>query len=180
MIDQSHNVTDPIESLIRSANEIRRAYAQALLVDRAALRGYQDENDALMASETLKAGFRLDVEPILARARLDAGGAIDPVAAFRASGYRARVANERPAARASGGASSDAGGGRMTNLYRTAIEELARVADAIDDAAVDEACRRIAQARHVSVYAGGREGLQVKASPCACSISAVRFRWWAT
>ena len=37
MIDQSHNVTDPIESLIRSAGEIRRAYAQALLVDRDAL-----------------------------------------------------------------------------------------------------------------------------------------------
>ncbi|KQQ91088.1 L-rhamnose catabolism isomerase [Aureimonas sp. Leaf324] len=103
MIDQSHNVTDPIESLIRSASEIRRAYAQALLVDRDALRGHQDENDAMMASETLKAGFRLDVEPILARARLDAGGAIDPVAAFRTSGYRARVAGERPAARASGG-----------------------------------------------------------------------------
>ncbi|MBB3934945.1 L-rhamnose catabolism isomerase [Aureimonas phyllosphaerae] len=103
MIDQSHNVTDPIESLIRSANEIRRAYVQALLVDRQALRGHQDENDVMMASETLKAGFRLDVEPILAQARLDAGGAIDPVAAYRTSGYRARVASERPAARASGG-----------------------------------------------------------------------------
>ncbi|WP_279481692.1 L-rhamnose catabolism isomerase [Aureimonas sp. SK2] len=103
MIDQSHNVTDPIESLIRSAGEIRRAYAQALLVDRAALRGYQDENDALMASETLKAGFRLDVEPILVRARLEAGGAIDPIAAYRTSGYRAQVAAERPAAKASGG-----------------------------------------------------------------------------
>ncbi|WP_294644172.1 L-rhamnose catabolism isomerase [uncultured Aureimonas sp.] len=103
MIDQSHNVTDPIESLIRSASEIRRAYAQALLVDRDALRGYQDENDVMMASETLKAGFRIDVEPILAKARLDAGGAIDPVAAYRTSGYRARVAGERPAARASGG-----------------------------------------------------------------------------
>ncbi|MFY8100331.1 MAG: L-rhamnose catabolism isomerase, partial [Allorhizobium sp.] len=53
MIDQSHNVTDPIESLIASANEIRRAYAQALLVDRAALEGYQSGNDALMATETL-------------------------------------------------------------------------------------------------------------------------------
>jgi L-rhamnose isomerase/sugar isomerase len=40
MIDQSHNVTDPIESLINSANEIRRAYAQALIVDRKALSGY--------------------------------------------------------------------------------------------------------------------------------------------
>lgn len=103
MIDQSHNVTDPIESLIRSANEIRRAYAQALLVDRGALAAYQDSNDALMASEVLKDGFRTDVEPILARARLDAGGAIDPIAAYRASGYRAKVAAERPAASAGGG-----------------------------------------------------------------------------
>ena len=103
MIDQSHNVTDPIESLIRSGNEIRRAYTQALLVDREALRGFQDANDALMASETLKAAFRTDVEPILARARLDAGGAIDPVAAYRASGYRAAVAARRPASRGSGG-----------------------------------------------------------------------------
>ncbi|KTR05381.1 sugar isomerase [Aureimonas ureilytica] len=103
MIDQSHNVTDPIESLIRTAGEIRRAYAQALLVDRAALRGFQDENDALMASETLKAGFRFDVEPILAKARLEAGGAIDPIAAYRTSGYRQRVSQERPASRGSGG-----------------------------------------------------------------------------
>ena len=103
MIDQSHNVTDPIESLIRSADEIRRAYAQALLVDRKALTGYQDDNDALMASETLKQAFRTDVEPILAQARLDAGGAIDPVAAYRASGYRAKVAAERPAMVGGGG-----------------------------------------------------------------------------
>lgn len=103
MIDQSHNVSDPIESLIRSADEIRRAYAQALLVDRAALEAFQGANDALMASETLKAGFRADVGPILARARAEAGGAIDPVAAYRASAYRARVAAERPAAQGGGG-----------------------------------------------------------------------------
>lgn len=103
MIDQSHNVTDPIESLISSANEIRRAYAQALLVDRAALAGFQDTNDALMASETLKRAYRTDVEPILAQARRRAGGAIDPVATYRASGYRAQVASERPAVKGSSG-----------------------------------------------------------------------------
>ena len=97
MIDQSHNVTDPIESLISSANEIRRAYAQALLVDRTALSGYQDANDALMASDTLKRAYRADVEPILAEARRRAGGAIDPVATYRASGYRAMVSAIRPA-----------------------------------------------------------------------------------
>ncbi|KQS81395.1 sugar isomerase [Rhizobium sp. Leaf384] len=103
MIDQSHNVTDPIESLMSSANEIRRAYAQALLVDRAALDGYQDENDALMASDTLKRAFRTDVEAILAEARRRDGGAINPIAAYRASGYRQRIGAERPAARAGGG-----------------------------------------------------------------------------
>lgn len=103
MIDQSHNVTDPIESLIASANEIRRAYAQALLVDRAALEGYQSDNDALMATETLKRAYRTDVEPILAEARRRAGGAIDPVATYRASGYRARVAAERPAVKGGSG-----------------------------------------------------------------------------
>jgi L-rhamnose isomerase/sugar isomerase len=97
MLDQSHNVTDPIESLMLSAVEVQRAYAQALLVDRKALEGFQDTNDALMATQTLKAAYRTDVEPILAMARLKTGGAIDPVAAYRAAGYRAKVAAERPA-----------------------------------------------------------------------------------
>ncbi len=103
MLDQSHNVTDPIESLMVSAMEVQRAYAQALLVDREALSAYQDVNDALMGSQTLKQAFRTDVEPILAMARLENGGAADPVATYRASGYRARVSSERPAVTGSGG-----------------------------------------------------------------------------
>ncbi len=103
MLDQSHNVTDPIESLMLSAVEVQRAYAQALLVDRQALEGYQDANDALMATQTLKAAYRTDVEPILAMARLNTGGAIDPVATYRAAGYRAKIAAERPAVAGGGG-----------------------------------------------------------------------------
>jgi L-rhamnose isomerase/sugar isomerase len=102
MLDQSHNVTDPIESLITSAIEIARAYAQALLVDRAALAGFQDENDALMATQTLKRAFTTDVGPILARARERAGAAIDPVSAFRGSGHRTRVSERRPPVSSSG------------------------------------------------------------------------------
>lgn len=98
MLDQSHNVTDPIESLMLSAVEVQRAYATALLVDRKALEGFQDANDALMATQTLKVAYRTDVEPILAMARLKSGGAIDPIAAYRAAGYRAKAAAERPAA----------------------------------------------------------------------------------
>jgi len=103
MLDQSHNVTDPIESLMLSAVEVQRAYAAALLVDREALEAYQDANDALMARETLKTAFLTDVGPILAMARLSSGGTIDPVAAYRASGYRWKVAEQRPAVAAAGG-----------------------------------------------------------------------------
>lgn len=97
MLDQSHNVTDPIESLMTSAVEVQRAYAQALLVDRAALDGFQEANDPLMASQTLKRAFTTDVAPILGMARLRKEAAIDPVAAYRASGYRESVSRIRPA-----------------------------------------------------------------------------------
>lgn len=103
MLDQSHNVTDPIESLMVSAMEVQRAFAQALLVDRAALAGAQDRNDAITATTALKRAFRTDVEPILAMARLRSGGAIDPISTFRASGYRAKVAAERPKITGAGG-----------------------------------------------------------------------------
>ncbi|KKB76458.1 sugar isomerase [Devosia soli] len=96
MLDQSHNVTDPIESLMLSASDVQRSYAQALLVDRATLKAAQTDNDALTATQQLRQAFRTDVEPILALARLEAGGAIDPLAAYRASNYRAKVADIRP------------------------------------------------------------------------------------
>jgi L-rhamnose isomerase/sugar isomerase len=96
MLDQSHNVTDPIESLIGSAIELTRAYAQALLVDRKMLAGYQEANDVLIAAQTLKQAFTTDVGPILARARERKGAAIDPLGAYRRSGYRAECARRRP------------------------------------------------------------------------------------
>ena len=98
MLDQSHNVTDPVESLMTSAAELARGYVQAHLVDRQQLAGHQESNDALMALQALKQAFTTDVEPILAMARQRAGGAIDPVGTYRASGYRQRAARARPAA----------------------------------------------------------------------------------
>jgi L-rhamnose isomerase / sugar isomerase len=103
MLDQSHNVTDPIESLMTSAIELQRAYAQALIVDRQALHQFRIANDVLMAAQTLKRGFTTDVSPILAQARLQKGAAIDPVAAYRNSGYRAKCAQMRPGKPSLGG-----------------------------------------------------------------------------
>jgi L-rhamnose isomerase/sugar isomerase len=97
MLDQSHNVTDPLESLMTSAGEVQRSFVQAALVDHAALREAQTKNDALLAHRLLKRAFTTDVEPILAEARRRNGGALDPLACYRASGYRAAKAKERPA-----------------------------------------------------------------------------------
>ncbi len=95
MIDQSHNVTDPIESMMSSADAIVASYAKAVIVDRAALHAAQQANDTMMAFQTLRRAYKTDVSPILAMARVEAGGAIDMIAAYRASGYRARKAQER-------------------------------------------------------------------------------------
>ncbi|WP_421839216.1 L-rhamnose catabolism isomerase [Novosphingobium sp.] len=95
MIDQSHNVTDPIESMLSSAETITQCYAKAALVDRAALHAAQEANDTMMAFQALRRAYNTDVAPILAMARLEAGGAIDVLEAFRLSQYRSRKAQER-------------------------------------------------------------------------------------
>ncbi|WP_380879931.1 TIM barrel protein [Sphingomonas sp. DBB INV C78] len=95
MIDQSHNVTDPIESMLSSAEAIVGSFARALLVDRGALHGAQGENDTMMAFQALRRAYNVDVAPILAKVRVEAGGAIDVLAAYRASQWRTRKAQER-------------------------------------------------------------------------------------
>ena len=96
MIDQSHNVTDPIESLMASATEIQRAYIQASLVDRDALKAAQDDSDVMRGHRIVKQAFITDVSPILAEARRRKGGAIDPITLYRCAGYRLTKAKERP------------------------------------------------------------------------------------
>ena len=96
MIDQSHNVTDPVESLMASAIEIQRAYVQASLVDREGLEVAQAESDVMLGHRLVKQAFITDVSPILAESRRRLGGAIDPINLYRKSGYRAEKAKERP------------------------------------------------------------------------------------
>lgn len=103
MMDQSHNLTDPIESLLVSADAIACAYARALLVDRAALADAQDSNDVLRARRLLLNAFQIDVRPLVAEARRQLGAAIDPVAAYRRLDYRAAVAPHRQSSGSSSG-----------------------------------------------------------------------------
>ena len=82
---------------LAATTEEDAAPESAVLDWQAALDEAQQGNDALLALQTLKQAFTTDVAPILAMARKRAGGAIDPVGAYRASGYRQRKAEERPA-----------------------------------------------------------------------------------
>jgi L-rhamnose isomerase/sugar isomerase len=95
MIDESHNITDPIESLIISYEEIQKAYAKALIIERKKLEEFQEKNDPIMALRTLKEAYDFDVTTILKMARLKSDGAIDPLAVYRTSDYRTKKAKER-------------------------------------------------------------------------------------
>ena len=88
MIDQSHNVTDPIESLILSANEIVNSYAKSLLVNYSLLDKAQDNNDAIQSMQILKTAFNTDVSPIVAMARYENGNSIDPISTYRTLDYK--------------------------------------------------------------------------------------------
>lgn len=95
MIDASHNVKDPLEDLLQSVEAILIAYAQALLVDRPALEQARETNDVTWAQEILQDAFRTDVRPLVAEARLRAGGAIQPLTLFRELGIRQHLVRER-------------------------------------------------------------------------------------
>ena len=99
MIDQSHNLKDPIEALLQTVDQLQQAYAKACLVSVDTLAEYQVSGDVIMAERTLKRAYETDVRPLVAEARRRRGGALDPVAAFRASGYRAQKASERTSGR---------------------------------------------------------------------------------
>jgi L-rhamnose isomerase/sugar isomerase len=95
MIDASHNVKDPLEDLLQSVEAIMMAYAQALIVDRKALKEAQQKNDVSLAQEILQQAYRTDVRPLIAEARLQSGGALEPVTLFRTAKVRAGLISER-------------------------------------------------------------------------------------
>ncbi|HXS54781.1 MAG TPA: hypothetical protein VN726_01585 [Hanamia sp.] len=95
MIDASHNIKDPLEDLLQSLEAIMISYAKALLVDRAKLVEAQNNNDVTMAQEILQGSFNTDVRALVAQARLQAGGALNPLGIFREAKVREQLIKER-------------------------------------------------------------------------------------
>ncbi|MFT2818058.1 L-rhamnose isomerase [Leifsonia sp. A12D58] len=95
MLDQCHNVEDKIPGQIRSVLNVQEMTARVLLVDAPALAAAQDAGDVLGANGILMDAFYTDVRPELAAWRESRGLAADPMAAYAASGYQAKIAAER-------------------------------------------------------------------------------------
>ena len=95
MIDASHNIKDPLEDLIQSLEAIQESYAKALLVDQKELEEAQLNHDVVRCQEILQGAYRTDVRPLLQRARLSQGGALDPLGAFRKLKVREGLIGER-------------------------------------------------------------------------------------
>jgi L-rhamnose isomerase / sugar isomerase len=95
MIDASHNVKDPLEDLLQAVEAIMISYAQALLVDRKKLNEAQLTNDTVTAQEILQDSARSDIRALVAEARLQTGGALDPLAVYRKEKVREQLIRER-------------------------------------------------------------------------------------
>lgn len=95
MIDASHNLKDPLVDLLQSVEAIKIAYAQALIVDRNALRQAQANNDVAKAQEILQEAYRTDVRSLVAEARLRSGGALKPIKFYINENVREVLTSER-------------------------------------------------------------------------------------
>jgi L-rhamnose isomerase/sugar isomerase len=95
MIDASHNTKDPIEDLIQSLENIVVSYVKALLVDSKALEKAQRENDVAGAEQILQRAFQSDVRPLLAEARLQSGGCLEPLEFFKTHSVRDSLIGQR-------------------------------------------------------------------------------------
>jgi L-rhamnose isomerase/sugar isomerase len=103
MIDQSHNVEGKLAAMLVSVLNCQEAYAKAQVVNRAKLAELQIEGNVLGAHRLLTDAFRTDVRPLLAQVRAEMGVAVDPIAAYWASGYEEKIRKERGVRATAGG-----------------------------------------------------------------------------
>lgn len=103
MVDQAHNLKLKIPAMIQTVMAIQTAYAKALLVDRQALAEAQAAGNVQAAELCVVAAYDTDVRPLLAQVREELGLAPDPLAAYLASGYQAKIESERGERQGTGG-----------------------------------------------------------------------------
>ena len=95
MIDASHNTKDPLEDLMQALEAIKIAYAKSLLVVRKKLAEYKLKVDIVLAQEILQNAFLTDLRLLLKEARLQSGGALDPISIYRKHEIRKQLIQTR-------------------------------------------------------------------------------------
>jgi L-rhamnose isomerase / sugar isomerase len=101
-VDQSHNLKGKIEAMIQTATVAQQLFAKAALVDASALSVAQARCDLMRAESCLQDAFSTDVRPAIQEWRASRGLPLDPMDAFRQSGYLERITRERAAKNAGG------------------------------------------------------------------------------
>jgi L-rhamnose isomerase / sugar isomerase len=102
VIDQSHNLKGKIEAMIQTVATAQALFAKAALVDLERLRSAQVSNDLVRAETCLQDAFATDVRPAIAAWRAASDLPVDPLEAFRESGYLERITKEREGRRGTG------------------------------------------------------------------------------
>ena len=95
VVDQSHNLKGKIESMIQTIVQAQALVAKAALVDCAALAAAQQTSDLVRAESCLQDAFACDVRPAIREWRAAKGLPLDPMDAFRQSGYLERITKQR-------------------------------------------------------------------------------------
>ncbi|MEQ8337453.1 MAG: sugar isomerase, partial [Cyclobacteriaceae bacterium] len=70
-------------------------YVKALTVNLDELKQAQESNEVAQCQEILQNAFQLDLRPLVAEARLRAGGALNPLSAFKNLKVRENLIKER-------------------------------------------------------------------------------------
>ncbi len=97
MIDQSHNLKGKVEATIQTVKMAQELYAKSALIDYPKLVAAQNHCDLVTAESVLQDAFATDVRPMIQEWRRSRGLPVDPMEAFRESGYLERIAKERSA-----------------------------------------------------------------------------------
>jgi L-rhamnose isomerase/sugar isomerase len=102
MLDQCHNIEPKIPGQIRSVMNVQEATAKALLVDSDELTAMQAAGDVLGANAVLMDAYNTDVRSLLADLREEMGLDPNPMTAYAATGYAAKIVADRLGGQAAG------------------------------------------------------------------------------
>ncbi|HOJ41013.1 MAG TPA: hypothetical protein PK644_11175, partial [bacterium] len=96
MLDQASSRENRIEAILHSIDSLQTALARACLVNRKILHQFQRQDDIIAATRFFnQALLQADVRPVLYQARSSRDLPLDPVMAYKASGYQTRIEARR-------------------------------------------------------------------------------------